>query len=206
VGVSEKDAPGKARTGDFAAAGTKAVVRALLLSAWVLAAGTCLAQEPPAQPPSALAAPAGEPATPRAWQSLSPQQQQLLQNFHDRWDSLPAEKQQSLARGSQRWINMSPEQRSGAQERFKQWRALPPEQRQVIRQRWQQFKALPPQEQQRIRQQVSRFRQLPPERREELRRQWRQMTPQQRRGFMQRPGPRGGGFRPPPPAVHHNYR
>jgi hypothetical protein len=141
VGVSEKDAPGKARTGDFAAAGTKAVVRALLLSAWVLAAGTGLAQEPPAQPPSALAAPAGEPATPRAWQSLSPQQQQLLQNFHDRWDSLPAEKQQSLARGSQRWINMSPEQRSGAQERFKQWRALPPEQRQVIRQRWQQFKA-----------------------------------------------------------------
>ena len=205
MGVSEKGATGPAEPGDTAAAGGKAIVKALLLSAWVLAAGTCLAQEPPA-PPVAAPAPAGEPAAPRSWQSLSPQQQQLLQNFQGRWDSLAPDKQQALARGSQRWIGMSPEQRAGAQQRFKQWRALPPEQRQIIRQRWQQFRALPPQEQQRIREQFSRFHQLPPERREELRRQWRQMTPQQRRGFMQRPGLRGGGFHGPSPAARRMPR
>ncbi len=206
MGVSEKGATGAAKPGDTATARGKAIVRALLLSAWVLAAGTCLAQEPPA-PPVAAPTPAGESAAPRSWPSLSPQQQQLLQNFQGRWDSLPPEKQQALARGSQRWTGMSPEQRAGAQQRFQQWRALPPEQRQQIRQRWQQFRSLPPQEQQHIRDQFSRFHQLPPERREQLRQQWRQMTPQQRRGFVQRPGPRGGGgFHPAPPAARHSSR
>jgi Protein of unknown function (DUF3106) len=201
VGVSEKGAPGAAEPGDTAAARGKAIVRALLLCAWVLAAGTCLAQQLPV-PAAAAPTPAQEPAAPRSWQSLSPQQQLLLQSFQGRWDSLPPDKQQALARGSLRWIGMSAQQRAGAQQRFQQWRALPPEQRQLIRQRWQQFRSLPPQEQQHIREQFSRFHQLPPERREQLRQQWRQMTPQQRRGFMQRPGPRGsGGFHRAPPAA-----
>lgn len=169
-------------------------MRALLLAAWVLFAAIsgpavpAFAQAP--EEPGA-AAPA---AAPRAWQSLSPQQQQLLQSFQGKWDSLPSDKQQALARGSQRWINMTPEQRAGAQERFKQWRALPPEQRQQLRQRWQQFKALPPEQQQRIREQYQRFKQMPPEQRQALRRQWQQMTPEQRRGALQRYGaPHGGG-------------
>jgi hypothetical protein len=200
VGVSEKDTPWKGPAGDPACTGAKAVMRAMILSACLaLCAGVSMAQEAP--PPAAA-----EPATPRAWQSLSPQQQQLLQNFQGRWDSLPPDKQQALARGSQRWINMSPEQRSGAQERFKQWRALPPEQRQVIRQRWQQFKSLPPEEQKRIREKVTQFNRLPPQRRQELRQQWRQMTPEQRRGFAQRPGARGAGFHPPPPPARRPLR
>ena len=93
----------------------------------------------------------------------------------------PPERQQALAKGSQRWLSMTPEQRSSAQQRFTQWRAMPPEQRQQLRQRWQQFKSLPPEQQQRVRESFNRFRQMPPERRQELRRQWRQMSPEQRR-------------------------
>jgi hypothetical protein len=120
------------------------------------------------------------PATPRSWQSLSPQQQQLLHNFQGNWDTLPADKQAALARGSDRWVHMTPEERSGAQERFKTWRALPPEQRQQLRERWHQFKALPPQQQQQIRRQFNAFRQMPPERQQALRNAWRNMSPEQR--------------------------
>ncbi len=77
-----------------------------------------------------------EPA-PKAWSSLSPEQQQLLQSHQNDWNTLPPDRQQALARGSQRWLSMTPQQREGAQQRFTQWRALPPEQRQVIRHRWQ---------------------------------------------------------------------
>jgi hypothetical protein len=120
---------------------------------------------------------------PRQWQSLSPDQQHLLQKYQDSWESLPPERQQALARGSQRWLSMTPDQRSSAEQRFSEWRAMPPEQRQVLRQRWQEFKRLPPGEQQHIRESYRRFREMPAERRSELRRRWHQMTPEQRRSF-----------------------
>ena len=188
VGILET---GAARGTEPCAAGARyeAVVRALLLALLVLVAAVpAFAQEP------------GGPAAPRSWESLSPPQQQLLHGFQGNWDSLPADKQQSLARGSDRWIHMTPEERAGAQDRFKQWRALPPEQRQQLRERWQQFKALPAEQQQRVREQFQRFRQMPPEQRQALRRQWQQMTPEQRRGALQRApsAPHAGAARPVP--------
>ena len=190
VGILETGAATEPR----AAAGARyeAVVRALLLALLVLVAAVpAFAQEP------------GGPA-PRSWQSLSPQQQQLLHGFQGNWDSLPPEKQQALTRGSDRWIHMTPEERSGAQERFKTWRALPPEQRQQLRDRWRQFKSLPPDRQQQIRNQFNSFRQMSPERQQALRNQWRNMSPEQRRGALQRGGgamQRGSVGRPGPRAA-----
>ena len=108
VGVLETGAARGAKP-RAAAARHEAVVRALLLAR---ARAACRASPPSRRSPA-------EPAAPRSWQSLSPQQQQLLHSFQGNWDSLPAEKQQALARGSDRWIHMTPEERSGAQERFK---------------------------------------------------------------------------------------
>src|ERR1700722_15176297 len=173
-----------------AAARYKAVMRALFLALLVLfAAAPAFAQE------------AEGPATPRSWQSLSPQQQQLLHNFQGNWDTLPADKQAGLARGSDRWIRMTPEERSGAQERFKTWRALPPEQRQQLRERWHQFKGLPPEQQQQIRRQFNAFRQMSPERQQALRNAWRNMSPEQRRGALEGAMPRGPAGHPGPRAA-----
>ena len=109
------------------------MIRALIISAGLmLVAATGFAQSPA----SAEQAAAPAPASPRAWGSLSPQQQQLLQSHQGEWNSLPPERQQALAKGSQRWLSMTPQERSGAQQRFSQWRAMPPEQRQLLRQRW----------------------------------------------------------------------
>jgi hypothetical protein len=155
-------------------AGYKAMTRALIVVFGMLlaAANSSFAQAPPE-------------AAPRAWESLSPAQQQLLQSYRGGWNVLPPERQQALAKGSGRWLGMSPQQREGAQQRFTQWRAMPSEQRQLLRQRWQQFKSMPPEQQQHVREQFHHFRQLPPERRQELRRQWGQMTPAQRHNFVQ---------------------
>src|SRR5258706_15841398 len=78
------------------------------------------------------------------WQSLSPEQQHLLQSYQDKWNTMPAERQQALAKGSQRCLSMTPEQRSRAQQRFGQWSPMPPEQRQELRNGGQKFKSLPP--------------------------------------------------------------
>jgi hypothetical protein len=65
-----------------------------------LTAVTGYAQSPVPAPPAASAPPSA--AAPRAWESLSPQQRQVLQGYQGQWNSLPPERQQALARGSQR--------------------------------------------------------------------------------------------------------
>src|SRR5271166_635144 len=184
-----------------AVAGYKAMTRALIVYVGMLlaAANGSFAQAPPEpqQPPVSAAA----PAAPRAWESLSPAQQQLLQSYRGGWSALPPERQEALAKGSGRWLSMTPQQREGAQQRFTQWRAMPPEQRQELRQRWQQFKSLPQEQQQRVREQFRQFRQMPAERRQELRRQWRQMSPAQRHNIIQQRR-NSAGHNPP----RHNQR
>ena len=200
MGISEEGAAARGRSSRAAAAGCKEMIRAMFICAsLMLAAANGFAQSPPPEsaPSSVPAAPA-----PKAWSSLSPQQQQLLQSHQSEWNSLPADRQQALAKGSQRWLSMTPEQRSGAQQRFAQWRAMPPEQRQLLRQRWQQFKSLPPERQQQVRESFNRFRQMPPEQRSELRRQWHQMTPEQRHRAVQQARSHPMSHGAPPP--HHN--
>lgn len=170
-------------------AGCKTMMRksaaGLLLFLTVLFTATMsVAQGVPVTPESGSAPPRAD-AAPRAWSSLSADQQHLLQKYQGKWESLPADRQESLAKGSQRWLAMTPEQKSGAQQRFREWRAMPPEQQRVLRDRWQQFKGLPKEQQQRVRENFQHFRQMPAERRSELRRQWHQMSPEQRRHFVQ---------------------
>ena len=40
-----------------------------------------------------------------AWDSLSAEQQQVLNRFADSWDSLPADRQMRLSRGAARWAD-----------------------------------------------------------------------------------------------------
>ena len=64
------------------------MMRALLVcaSVFLAASNLGLAQAPPSVPAA--------PAAPMKWQSLSPQQQQLLHGFQDKWDNLPPDRQQ----------------------------------------------------------------------------------------------------------------
>jgi len=218
VGILEEDGSAREPPASAAAAGRyEAMTRAArfaLIAVFSVAAGGYVQAQTDAPPAAATAAP-------RAWESMSPAQQQLLQNYRGNWNSLPPERQQALATGSSRWLAMSPQQQTAARQRFSQWRAMPPEQREQLRERWHQFKSLPPEQQQRVREQYQQFRQRPEEQRRELQRQWRQMSPQQRHevieqhrnAVMQRmaapaAAPRAGAERPmarvaPHPAPHY---
>src|SRR5580704_14761756 len=181
VGVLKTGAAWSAKP--HAAARYEAVMKALLLAVLMLLAGV-----------PAFAQESAEPATPRSWQSLSPQQQQLLHNFQGNWDSLPADKQQALTRGSDRWIHMTPEQRQQLRERWRQFKALPPEQQQQIRRQFNTFRQMPPAQQQALR---NAWRNMSPEQRN----QWRNMSPEQRRGALERSVggmPRGPAGHPGP--------
>ena len=132
-----------------AAAGCKAMIRAWFVCAGLLLAvatqcraGSCCRRRP-RRPPR-------RPAAPRAWSSMSPQQQQLLHSYQGKWDSLPPERQQALARGSQRWLSMTPaatlERPATLHAMARHASGAAPA---ILRQRWQQFKAMPPEQQQR---------------------------------------------------------
>lgn len=146
----------------------------LIACGWGLAAPSWAQEEP-----------AGPPAAPVPWSSLSPEQQRLLSSFNSQWNSLPPARQQALAHGSERWMSMSPGERDQAHERFQRWQTLPPSQRQALRSRWQHFQSLTPSQQQAVRENFHRFQQLSPQRRQMLREQWRNATPSERQQMVE---------------------
>ena len=117
---------------------------------------------------------ASEPpaATLPAWDQLSTaQREQLTAPVRERWDAEPEQRARMLQH-AQRWQQMTPEQRKGARHGMRRWEHLNPEQRTQMR-------AL-----------FERMRGLAPEQRIALKRQWKQMTPEQRRALVQENPPK----------------
>ncbi|HLQ12581.1 MAG TPA: DUF3106 domain-containing protein [Steroidobacteraceae bacterium] len=143
-----------------------------------------------------IAAPAGTPAAPLAWNALSPAQQDLLKRHSGDWDSLPPQRQRALAHGAERWLGMDTEQRAQARERFQTWQGLPEERRELIRRRWERFQQLDPEAQDLIRQNYRAFAHLPPWKRQQLRRRWLEATPAERARMLDRMRERRGRREP----------
>lgn len=117
---------------------------------------------------AAVPALAADPAKPLpAWDQLTPaQREQLIAPVRDRWNSQPEERQRMLER-SQRWQQMTPEQRQRARHGMQRWEHMNPEQREQMR-------AL-----------YGKMRGLDETQRKALKEQWRAMTPEQRRAWVQ---------------------
>ena len=106
---------------------------------------------------------------PIPWNSLSPEQQQFLQQAQPKWEQMPADKQQRLLRGADRWSKMSDEERAQAKRRMDHWKSLPPEQRKALRDKARRFRELPPEQRQRLRGLRDDFRSLPKETQQQFR-------------------------------------
>lgn len=123
-----------------------------------------------AQSPTAAALP--------EWDKLTPAQREtLLAPIRDRWNSEPQAREHMLEH-AQRWQRMTPEQRKQARRGVKRFERMNPEQRQQARVLYQ------------------HMAELPAEQRKQLQEQWRQMTPEQRRAWIQKNAPDQS---PPPP-------
>ena len=115
---------------------------------------------------SALAQSAPAEALPE-WDKLSAQQREaLLAPVRERWNSEPGQRARMLEH-AQRWRSMTPEQRGQARKGMRRFEGMDPQQRQDAR-------AL-----------FGRMQQMPPEQRQQLREQWKGMTPEQRRAWVQ---------------------
>ena len=76
------------------------------------------------------------------WESLSPQEQQVLKPFEPQWATFPEARKKRLLAGAERWMNATPEQRQIMKQRFGAWKDLPEEKKQLLRQKFQEFKLI----------------------------------------------------------------
>jgi hypothetical protein len=114
----------------------------------------------------AWTAAASDPPLPE-WERLSEAQRALLvAPVRERWNAEP-EARARMLHHAQRWQQLTPEQRRHAHRGMKRWSHLSPEQRD------------------RARAIFARIRDLPEAERRQWREQWRQMTPEQRRAWLE---------------------
>ncbi|MGV8941606.1 MAG: DUF3106 domain-containing protein [Lysobacter sp.] len=115
----------------------------------------------------AVAAPvlAAEPNLPDWDQLTVEQQQQLTAPIRARWNAQPEERARMLDH-AKRWDTLTPPQRKHARHGMERWQHMSPEQRDEAR-------AL-----------YSKMRSLDPDGRNVLREQWRAMTPEQRKTWV----------------------
>ena len=107
------------------------------------------------------------------WDKLTPQQREvLIAPVRERWNSDPDQRPRMLEH-AQRWKDMSPDQRKQARKGMRRFEHMNPQQRQEARALFEQMKK------------------LSPEQRKELREDWRRMTTEQRRSWVEKNAPKG---------------
>lgn len=141
-------------------------------------AGVALALALALLPPLPAVAGGAEPPLP-AWDELSQAQRDaLVAPLRQRWNDHPEKRERMLAH-AERWQQMGPEQRERARRGADRWRQMDPAKREALR-------AL-----------YARLQVLPEAERAALRQQWKTMTPEQRRAWVEaNPAPRRS--EPPP--------
>lgn len=113
------------------------------------------------------------------------------------WDKLtPQQREALIAPVRERW-NSDPDDRPRMLEHAQRWKSMTPEQRQQARKGMRRFEGMTPRQREEARVLFIRMKDLPPEQRRKLREDWKNMTPEQRRVWIQKNAPQD--TRPPPP-------
>ena len=81
---------------------------------------------PPGPPPGDMH---GPPPPPRPWQSLSPDERNILAPLGDKWNTFPPERQARMLERAQQWKSLPPDQREAIRQRIDQWQKMTPQQR-----------------------------------------------------------------------------
>jgi hypothetical protein len=72
----------------------------------------------------------------REWQSLPPEQKEMLRKRMDRYKDLSPQERDLYERRHQQWQQLPPEERDRIQEDLKRWENLSPQERDAIRRRF----------------------------------------------------------------------
>jgi hypothetical protein len=105
------------------------------------------------------------------------------------WDKLTTQQREVLiAPMRERW-NSDPEQRPRMLEHAQRWKTMSPDQRRQARKGMRRFEHMNPQQREEARALFEQMKKLSPEQRKELREDWRRMTPEQRRAWVEKHAP-----------------
>ena len=128
----------------------------------------------------ALAQATSTPPLPE-WDKLTPQQREaLIAPVRERWNS-DVEQRPRMLEHAQRWNSMTPEQRKQAHKGMRRFEGMNPRQREEARVLY------------------VHMVKLTPEERQKLRTDWKQMSPEQRREWVQKNAPKAPPEAPLPP-------
>ena len=115
------------------------------------------------------------------WDKLTPQQREaLIAPVRERWNS-DVEQRPRMLEHAQRWNTMTPDQRKQAHKGMRRFEGMNPRQREEARVLY------------------VHMVKLSPEERQKLRTDWKQMSPEQRREWVQKNAPKGPPEPPLPP-------
>lgn len=113
------------------------------------------------------------------------------------WDQLTEAQRQSLIRGVREHWNSEPEKRGRMLERAQRWERMTPQQREQARKGMERYEKMTPAERDEARAVFERTRDLDKDARHRFRKQWQDMSPEQRKAWIQ--------THPPKPNHDHDH-
>jgi hypothetical protein len=106
------------------------------------------------------------------------------------WDKLTSQQREALiAPVRERW-NSDPDQRPRMLEHAQRWKDMSPDQRRQARKGMRRFEHMNPQQREEARALFGQMKNLSTEQRNQLREDWRKMTPEQRRAWVEKHAPK----------------
>ena len=112
------------------------------------------------------------------------------------WDKLTSQQREALiAPIRERW-NADPTDRPRMLEHARRWQAMTPEQRRQARKGMRRFEGMKPHQREEARALFERMKSLSPEQRKQLREEWRAMTAEQRKAWVQKNPPKSAPTHP----------
>lgn len=71
------------------------------------------------------------------WQSLSPEEQSVLQRYRGQWDKYSGSRQREMRNGAQRYLQLPPQKRREVEQQQRQYQDMSPEERRRLREEYQ---------------------------------------------------------------------
>ncbi|HET7360188.1 MAG TPA: DUF3106 domain-containing protein, partial [Rhodanobacteraceae bacterium] len=142
--------------------------------------------------------PATAASAPLAWNDLDANAQYMLEPLHYKWNRMPPDHQRHMQRKARHWETLSPGRRDEIRQRIAHWQQMTPAERDRARANRRVYHHLRPAERSRLHSAYERFKQMPEAQRKALREQWHQLSPQQRRHWIEN-GAQGDLPQPLPP-------
>lgn len=71
------------------------------------------------------------------WQSLSPEEQAVLQRYRGQWNNYSGSRQREMRNGAQRYLQLPPQKRREVEQQQRQYRDMSPEERKRLRDEYQ---------------------------------------------------------------------